>query len=635
MNRPARSRLAVIILAVYRHCAVIFGSRGANRRQRRPIAQVEISGMLSIMVDRFSKHKLTAIFYADVAGYSSLLERDEIGMHARVMELLDDVSSKIEVSGGKVLRYAGDAILAESTSLLKLAQSAVEIQQEIASRNADLDEEEKIRIRIGLNIGEVLEDRGEIYGDGVNLAARLEAAADPGGICISAAVRDQLAGRLAVDFVDGGTESFKNIANPVRVYRWSPEGESGGVSGPGVAPEKSSIAVLAFENMSGDPEQSYFSDGITEDIITELSHFSDISVTARNSSFAFRGQSLDVIEIGKKLNVKYLLEGSIRKSGHMIRVTAQLVDATSGAHVWADRYDRDLEDVFAVQDEVVRVIATTLIGRLRHADHQQAKRKTPSSLAAYDCVVLGLDHFYKWTPEDNQKALDLFRQAVSIDPDYACAHAWIAQAYFREGLNMWSESLQRSFSLLYEHAVKAVDLDGNDSLAHTSLGIACLFRGEHDLARSQFERALSLNPSNTDAMVHYARLEALAGNPDRGLERLEQALRFNPLANYQWFAGQIEFIAERYDEAVKALKSLSSPNALVHAFLAASYARLGDIPAATSEAGLFVDKARALVDVSATQVPESWIDHVLARYPFRFDADAQRLKAGLEAAGIS
>lgn len=288
-----------------------------------------------------------------------------------------------------------------------------------------------------------------------------------------------------------------------------------------------------------------------------------------------------------------------------------------------------------MQDEVVRVIATTLIGKLRHADHELAKRKAPSSLAAYDCVVLGLNHFYKWTPDNNKKALELFKQATSIDPEYACAYAWLAQAYFREGLNMWSASYEDSFTLLYDYAVKAVTLDDNDSLTHTAMGIALLFQNEHDLARSHFERALTLNPSNTDAMVHLARWEALTGKPDKGIERLTEALQYNPLANYQWFVGQIEFIAERYDDAVDALNSLSSPNALVYAFLAASYGQLGNIPEAEKAASLFITKATEQLDTSGATEPDSWIDFVIARYPFQYEGDAKRLKVGLANAGIS
>jgi adenylate cyclase len=587
------------------------------------------------MAENFPNHKLTAIFYADVVDYSRLTSKDEMGSHKRVMETLDYASEAIIKGQGAVLRYAGDAILAEFSSTLRLVQTAVDIQRELETRNTEFSAEDKVQIRIGLNIGEVLQDRGEIYGDGVNLAARLEAAAKPGSICISAAVHEQVVGKLEIEFVDGGMETFKNITNPEQVYHWVPGIETTNIPRAISIPAKSSIAVLAFENMSGDPEQDYFTDGITEDIITELSHFKDISVTARNSSFAFRGQSLNIVEIGQKLNVHYVLEGSIRKSGQRVRVTAQLIDATTGTHVWADRYDRDLEDVFAVQDEVVRVIATTLIGKLRIADHELAKRKTPTSLAAYDCVVLGLNHFYKWTPDDNKKALDLFKQAASIDPEYACAYAWLAQAYFRDGLNMWSSSYEHSFSMLYDYAVKAVTLDDNDSLTHTALAIALLFRGEHDFARSHFERALTLNPSNTDAMVHLARWEALTGNPDKGIERLTAALQYNPLANYQWFVGQIDFMAERYDDAIQALNSLSSPNALVHAFLAASHGHLGNIPEAEKAASLFITKATELLNASDTTVPNSWIQFIIARYPFQHEDDAARLKAGLANAGIS
>jgi adenylate cyclase len=587
------------------------------------------------MAENFSNHKLTAILYADIAGYSRLTSQDEMGTHKRVMEILDYASETIKQADGVVLRYAGDAILAEFSSVLKLVQTAVNIQNELESRNSEFSAETRIQLRVGLNLGEVLQDRGEIYGDGVNLAARLEAAASPGGICISSAVHEQIVGKIECDFTDGGIKPFKNIANPVHVYHWAPGVEPRNFSRPIGVLEKTSIAVLAFENMSGDPEQGYFSDGITEDIITELSHFKDISVTARNSSFAFRDQAVDIIEIGQKLNVHYVLEGSIRKSGRRVRVTAQLIDAATGSHVWADRYDRDLEDVFEVQDEVVKVIAATLIGKLRHADHELAKRKMPSSLVAYDCVVLGLNHFYKWTPDNNQKALELFNQAILIDPEYAGAYAWLAQAHFRDGLNMWSPSYEHSFSLLYDYAVKAATLDDNDSLTHTALGIAHLFRREHDLSRSHFERALTLNPSNTDAMVHFARWEALTGNPDKGIERLTEALKYNPLANYQWFVGQIEFIAERYDDAVNALNSLSGPNALVYAFVAASYGQLGSISQAESAASQFIIKATDLLNASGTKLPNSWIDFVVARYPFQQEDDAARLKAGLAKAGIS
>lgn len=380
-----------------------------------------------------------------------------------------------------------------------------------------------------------------VTGEGVVLAQRLEQLATAGGVCLQDAVYQTVPKRLPFKYVSLGEQQLKGFDEPVRAYMISagPEAESPGAAGapepgegPGKLPEKPSIAVLPFNNMSGESDQDYFCDGLTEDIITELSHHRDLFVTARNSSFAFRGESPDIAEVGKKLNVRYVLEGSIRKSGKRIRVTAQLIDAVSGGHVWADRYDRDVEDIFTVQDEVVRIITSTLVGRVEQAGYEVAKRKPPSSLRAYDCVVHALNYFYKWTPADNAQARTLFDQAIAIDPDYAPAYAWLAEAHFRDWLNAWRASLDDSFSDFYDCASRAVVLDGNDSRAHTSLGVAHLFRGEHGRARYHLERALSLNPSDTRALVHLARCEALAGNPAKGVELLSEASRFNPLANY-------------------------------------------------------------------------------------------------------
>ena len=292
------------------------------------------------MTEHFPNHKLTAIFYADVAGYSRLTSQNEMGTHKRVMETLDFASEAIKEGQGTVLRYAGDAILAEFTSALKLVQTSVDIQREIESRNTEFSAEDKVQIRIGLNIGEVLQDRGEIFGDGVNLAARLEAAAKPGGICISAAVHDQIKGKLEVRFVDGGEEVFKNISNPVHVYRWRP-GELLSNELSAIASEskvRPSIAVLPFTNMSGDPEQEFFADGISEDIITALSKIRSFLVIARNSTFTYKGKAVGIKSVAKELGVRYVLEGSVRKAGNRIRITAQLIEAISGHHIWAEKY---------------------------------------------------------------------------------------------------------------------------------------------------------------------------------------------------------------------------------------------------------------------------------------------------------
>ena len=412
-------------------------------------------------------------------------------------------------------------------------------------------------------------------------------------------------------------------------------GKTGPKAGTFLLPDNPSIAILPFANMSGDPDQEYFCDGIVEDIITELSHFKDLSVISRHSSFAFRGDGIDIVEVEKKLNVHYVLEGSIRKSGNRVRVTAQLIDARTGTHVWANRFDRELEDIFAVQDEIVRTISATLMDKVHHADYELAKRKSPSNLKAYDCVVLGLNYFYKWTPESNQMAQELFEQAVSIDPEYASAYAWLAEAHFRAGLNLWSASFRKSFSLFFDYASKSVDLDDNDSHTHTALGVAYLFRGDHDLAGSHLDRALALNPSNTDAMVHLARCEALSGNPQKGVERLSEALRFNPFANYQWFSGQVLYIAGEYEEAIRNLSTLSSPNALVHAFLAASHGQLGNDREARVSASLFTSMAQNLISLSGGHLPESWIEFVTARYPFKYEKDAEHFISGLKKAGLA
>ena len=348
------------------------------------------------MQDPFTDHKLTAIFYADIAGYSRLTERDEAATHRRVMALLDFSSDTIGNRGGKVLRYAGDAILAEFPSVLKTVQTAIDIQLESKQRNASLAEDERVQLRIGLNLGEVLQDRGEIYGDGVNLAARLEATARPGGICISAAVFDQIQNRLGDRFSDGGLVQMKNMSRPVQVYHWIlGRAEDTAQSRPSdklTLPSKPSVAVLAFENMSNDPEQDFFAEGISEDIITELAKFRSLFVIARNSSFSFKGRATEARDIGSKLGVRYIVEGSVRRAGERIRVTAQLIDAVEDQHLWAERYDRDLQDIFAVQDEVTQAIVTTIEPQLVNTERQLARRKPAQNLNAWEAYQRGIWH---------------------------------------------------------------------------------------------------------------------------------------------------------------------------------------------------------------------------------------------------
>jgi adenylate cyclase len=343
--------------------------------------------------------KLAAILYADVAEYSRLTGEDEDATHRRLSEYLDLISSTVDQHRGRVMHYAGDAVLAMFEAVIDALSGAVAIQNELETRNQELPDERKLQFRIGVNLGDVIEDREDIYGDGVNVAARLESLADPGGICISESVRTAVGKRLELGFEFMGEQEVKNIAELVSAYRvvpHSPETNQATTSSPRNTeiPDKPSIAVLPFTNMSGDPEQEYFSDGITEDIITELSRFSALFVIARHSSFVFKGQTIDLKEVGDRLGVRYLVEGSVRKAGNRVRITAQLIDATTGDHIWAERYDRGIEDIFEVQDEVTHAIVATLPGQIEKAVAERTGRKRTESMTAYDCLLRGNRHFH-------------------------------------------------------------------------------------------------------------------------------------------------------------------------------------------------------------------------------------------------
>ena len=510
------------------------------------------------MNDQFDQHKLAAIFYADIAGYSRLTARDEQGTHQRVMSALDFSSETIQGAGGKVLRYAGDAILAEFPSILKAVQVAIDIQAELGQRNQSLPSDEGVQLRIGLHFGEVLQDRGEIYGNGVNLAARLEAAAHPGGICISAAVHDQLRGKLETGFIDGGLEAFKNIEVPVQVFHWAPGTNNAtkpAVSPPMLSlPAKPSIAILAFENMSNDPEQNFFAEGISEDIITELSKFRSLFVIARNSAFAFKGRATEVKEIGLKLGVRYIVEGSVRRAGQRVRITAQLIDAIEDKHLWAERYDRDLEDIFAVQDEVTQAIVTTIEPELINTERQRARRKPTANLTAWEAYQRGLWHIYQYRQEDTAMALELLHKATQLDPEFASAFGGIAYSMYVHIIMGDSDDRETDLQRGLEAGLTAVSLDDRDPFSHVGLGRLQIVRGEHEQAVASFNRALELNPSF--ALAHYAKGHSLwhCGHPDQSVNCLDEAMRLSPRDPMMWTFLASKAIAlfmlERYDDAL-------------------------------------------------------------------------------------
>ena len=585
------------------------------------------------MVEIFPNHKLTAIFYADVAGYSRLTSQNEMETHKRVMETLDYASEAIKEGQGTVLRYAGDAILAEFTSALKLVQTAVDIQSEIETRNTEFSAEDKVQIRIGLNIGEVLQDRGEIYGDGVNLAARLESAAEPGGICISAAVHEQVKGKLKVQFADGGKEVFKNISDPVQVYRWCP-GNLSTSEHPAptdVSKIRPSIAVLPFTNMSGDPEQEFFADGISEDIITALSKIRSFLVIARNSTFTYKGEAVDIKTVAKELGVRYVLEGSVRKAGNRIRITAQLIEATSGHHIWAEKYDRELNDIFELQDEMTQTIAGSIEPELSAKERDSALRKPPDNLDAWEIYQRAMWNLYSFEKENNPIAIDLFHKAIKADPNFAPAYAYMSYCYYAAVIMGWADDPEIFLSSGMDSAKKALVLDPRDSIAYFALGRIHMLRGEHDDSIAALEKSIELNPNAFFAYHGLGMVLALAGRMEEALEISIKGERFSPRDPLLWASIAVRalgcILLERYEEAVaysdRTFRFPAPSGYWPHATKAAALAQLGNI-----------DEAKTTLQLALEENPGLSITYLKRTLPTKYEGGLEKYLDGLSKAGL-
>ncbi len=587
------------------------------------------------------ERRLTTILAADVVGYSRLMGEDEAGTLAALKAHREAaINPKIAAHSGRIVKLMGDGILAEFGSVVEAVECAVEIQGTMAERNAAVPEERRIQFRIGINVGDVIVEGDDIYGDGVNIAARLEGLADPGGIWVARNVFNQVKGKIDTVFEDLGEKEVKNIAEPVQVYRVSlslPETAAlkTDKTAPTLAlPDKPSIAVLPFDNMSGDPDQAYFSDGITEDMITELARFRSLFVIARNSSFAFRDRAVDVAEVGRQLGVQYVVEGSVCKAGNRVRVTAQLIDAATANHIWAERYDRDLDDIFAVQDEVVRTVVATLAGRLDQAGRESAEQKPPSNLRAYDFFLRGRDQFLHMTCGDNRNAREMFAKAIELDPGYAPAYAGLAKSNFLDWYGGWSADLQASFQQGVALAEKSVALDDTDSRTHTALGWARLASRDYDHARFHLERALALNPSDTRAIVHFARYLMCTGEPGEAIGQLGDADRLNPFGKHGWQKGMTYYTVRDYDAAIQALTSLRDPIALVRVWLAACYAQAGREDEARAEARKCDETAQAEAAETGVSHDIPWTRFAPERCPYRNSDDTDHLAEGLRKAGL-
>src|SRR5208337_1858027 len=482
------------------------------------------------------ERRLAAILAADVVGYSRLMEVDEEGTLARLktvrLELIDPAITKCK---GRIIKTTGDGMLVEFQSVTEALRCAVDFQERMARRNRDMPSSRALLYRIGLNLGDVIVEEGDIFGDGVNVAARLESIAEPGGICVSAAVRDQVGERLDVAYEDLGEQRVKNIYRPIRVYKVL-VGRDTAESGQAAAHEstlkesakKPSIAILPFVNMSGDPEQEFFADGLTEDIITELSRFRQLLVISRNAVFVHKGKPVKAQQIAREFGVDYVVEGSVRKAADRVRVTVQLIDGETETHIWADRYDRKLEDIFAIQDEVTSSIASTLFGRVEAARHDRVQRKTTANMAAYECVLTGkvLHHMSK--REANAEALRSLDRAINFDPNYAHAHAWKACVLGQAWLHDWCADRRAVEQSILDELQTALSLDDNDADVHRILAAVKLNFNEHDKAVYHQERALSLNPNSDLIVVQQGEVLTWLGRPEEGIEWVRRAMRLNP-----------------------------------------------------------------------------------------------------------
>ena len=573
--------------------------------------------------------RLVAILAADIAGYSRLMAADEPGTLARLKKIrTDSIEPTVTSFGGSVVGSAGDSLLVEFASVVKAVECAVNIQTALAVANAELADDKRMEFRIGVNLGDVIADGGTIYGDGVNIAARLEKLAEPGGVCIAGSVYDQIKGKLPFACIDLGEQKMHNIPEPVRAYRVEQPHE-GPRSDALPLPDKPSIAVLPFQNMGGDKDQDYFSDGITEDIITGLSKLHWIFVIARNSTFAYKGKSPDIRAVGRELGVHYVLEGSVRKSGERLRVNAQLIDATTGAHVWAERYDRAIADIFAVQDEITESVIGALEPQLYAAENRRFQKKATESLDAWGCVMRAMPYVWTWAAADNEAGVKLLERACTIDPAYARATGllgWTYAARAHLGVADPAEMLAKALSL----AERAMDQDNSDAWAHLAAGYVHMVARQFQPAIDQLGEAIDRNPSFAIAHMVMGSTYGYGGMPEKGIRHVEIAMRLSPRDSIQSAnlstIGTCHFIAGRYAEAVdyqRRAVQLRPHFGTAWRSLVAAAGLAGDLALAAS----------ALASASRLQ-PNLTLAWVEAHHPIVQPEDRARYIEGLRRAGL-
>jgi len=551
------------------------------------------------------------------------MQEDEAGTLAALKQRRKEIfEPTLARHRGRVVKLMGDGVLVEFGSAVAAVQCAVELQQAMSaagSSNDGNDQKRKtILLRIGVNLGDVIVEGSDLYGDGVNIAARLEALAEPGSICISAKVRDEVQGKIDVKLEDMGEVALKNMERPVHVFKISlPSSAPQTVPAHTKGPDRPSIAILPFSNLSGDPEQQFFSDGITEDIITELSRFHTLFVIARNSSFQYRDKPTDMRRVGQELGAQYIVEGSVRKTGDRVRLTAQLIEAASGNHIWADRYDRPLTEIFSLQDDVVHRIARTVERRLSTDIAERAARKHPSSMAAYECVLKARENI-----TDVAVAENLLNRAIELDASYAAAYAALTQVRM---LQYWLTAKTRFLDEAVAAARTAVSLDPNDSYTHAGLGGAYILKRDYSRAEFHIKRALINNPNDEVALRTLAHWLVRVGRPEEALVTLNGALQHDPFpSDFHWDIAAIAFIiGRRYREAVDALMRVEEMAAWNHLYLAAAYGQLGDL-----------EMARAEAAETLKMQPAFTIQRHMLVEAFQNAVDAEPLVEGMRNAGL-
>ena len=626
------------------------------------------------MAQKGFKRKLTAILSADVIGYSRLMRDDE---DATVRDLAAHrvlATVIIQQHDGRVVDSPGDNILAEFASVVDAVNGAIKIQQEIKKRNSNTPHDRRMEFRIGINLGDVIGEDDRIYGDGVNIAARVEGLAAGGGIAISGTVYEHIKDKLALGYHYLGEQNVKNIPEPVRVYRLLIDPEDSGkmidaqkpytgkwrwaitasiaiillvagalsiwifflrfekevASVAGVAlplPDKPSIAILPFQNLSGDPEQDYFSDGLTEDLITDLSKISGLFVISRNSSFAYKGKTIKIAEVGREFGVQYILEGSVRKAGDRVRITAQLIDTTTEGHLWAHRYDRELKDIFKLQDDVTQKIIAALTVKLTEDEQKRLLHRYTDSMDAYDLYLKGLEYLNRVTKESNIQARQVLNKAIDLDPDFAAAYALLGWVHSREWTQGWSpgpQPLDRAFEL----AQKAIALDESLPAGYTILGEIYLHKKQHARAIAAQEKAIALSPNDAEGIASLAGILTWAGRPQETVALIKKAMRLNPMypTEYLWNLGHAYYLMGRYEEAIEVLGRARDRNPdyiPVQAYLAASYIELGREEDARTPAAEFKRLS--------PRIPLTEWRH---RLPYKDQMITERLFVNLRKAGI-